>query len=113
MTIAAGPVDAPISSTPVRGPSGEAELREQLLLEREQALRAVVEAGAGVGGDDATARAVQKLRAEPLLERPHLLADGGLRDAERCAAREKLSRSTTAQNAASCRVSITTAYSTR
>ena len=48
------------------------ELVEQLLLEREQALCAAVEAQAGLGRLDATARAVEELRAEPLLERPHL-----------------------------------------
>ena len=48
------------------------ELVEQLLLEREQALCAAVEAQAGLGRLDATARAVEQLRPEPLLERPHL-----------------------------------------
>ena len=58
------------------------ELVEQLLLEREDPLRAAVEAQAGLGRLDAAARAVEQLRAEPLLERPHLQRHGGLRDAE-------------------------------
>ena len=58
------------------------ELVEQLLLEREDALRAAIEAQAGLGRLDAAARAVEQLRAEPLLERAHLQRHGGLRDAE-------------------------------
>ena len=59
-----------------------AELGEQLLLEREQPLRAPVEAAAGLGRLDAAARAVDELQAEPLLERADLQAHRGLRDAE-------------------------------
>ena len=69
-----GPVEAPISSVPRSGPSGLGELAEQLLLEREQPLRAAVEPEPRLGRLDAPARAVEQLRAEPLLERPHLLA---------------------------------------
>ena len=58
------------------------ELVEQLLLEAEQPLRAAVEAQAGLGRLDAASRAVEQLRAEPLLERAHLQRDGGLRDSE-------------------------------
>ena len=58
------------------------ELVEQLLLEREQALRAAVEPQARLGRLDATAGAVEKLRAEPLLERAHLERHGRLRDTE-------------------------------
>ena len=69
-------------------PAGElaldllAELGEQLLLEREQALRAPVEAAAGLGRLDAPPRAVEQLQAEPLLERPDLEAHRRLGDAE-------------------------------
>ena len=55
---------------------------EQLLLEREQPLCSVVEAEPRLGGDDAPPRAVEELPADPLFEGAHLLADGGLRDAE-------------------------------
>ena len=58
------------------------DLFEQLLLEREQPLRPVVEAQARLRGDDPPARAVEELLADPLLERPHLLADRRLRDPE-------------------------------
>ena len=81
-TIAAGPVEAPISSVARERPLGLGELVEQLLLEREQPLRAAVEPQPRLGRLDAPARAVEKLLPEPLLERPHLLADRGLRDAE-------------------------------
>ena len=93
-------------------PAGElalrllAELGEELLLQREQPLRAAVEPLARLGRLDAAAGAVEELPAEPLLERADLEADRRLRDAELLRRREKLRRSTTAQNAASCRVSI-------
>ena len=55
---------------------------EELLLEREQLLGAAVEPQTGLRRLDPPARAVEELRAEPLLERAHLERDGGLRDAE-------------------------------
>ena len=55
---------------------------EHLLLEREQPLRAAVEARSGLGRLDAATGAVEELRPEPLLERPHLERDGRLGDAE-------------------------------
>ena len=55
---------------------------EHLLLEREQALRAAVEARARLGRLDAAAGPVEKLGPEPLLERAHLERDGRLRDTE-------------------------------
>ena len=55
---------------------------EQLLLEREQPLRATVEAHSRFGRLDATAGAVEELRAEALLERAHLQRDGRLGDTE-------------------------------
>ena len=58
------------------------DLLEHLLLELEQALGAAEEAQAGLGRLDPAAGAVEQLRAEPLLERPHLERDGRLRDAE-------------------------------
>ncbi len=58
------------------------ELVEQLLLEREQPLRAPVEPQAGLGRLDAAAGAVEQLRAEPLLQRSHLERNGRLRDAQ-------------------------------
>ena len=58
------------------------DLVEDLALERQQALRAAVEPQPGLGRLDAAAGAVEQLRAEPLLERPHLQRDGGLGDAE-------------------------------
>ena len=82
-TIAAGPVDAPSWSSPASAPSPLAgDLVEQLLLEREQALRAAVQPQARLGRLDATSGAVEELRAEPLLERAHLERHGRLRDAE-------------------------------
>ena len=59
-----------------------AEIGEQLLLHREQPLRAAVEAVARLGRLDAPAGAVEQLQAEPLLERPDLQADRRLGDAE-------------------------------
>ena len=55
---------------------------EQLLLERQQPLGAAVEPEPGLGGDDAAPGAVEQLLADALLERPHLLADGRLRNPE-------------------------------
>ena len=59
-----------------------ADLGDELLLEREQPLGAAVEPQAGLGRLDPPARAVEELRPEPLLERAHLKADGGLRHPE-------------------------------
>ena len=82
-TVPPGPVEAPISSAPGQLALGLlAELGEQLLLQREQPLRAPVEAPAGLGRLDAAAGAVEQLVAEPLLERADLQAHGRLRDAE-------------------------------
>ena len=58
------------------------DLVEELLLEREQPLGAAVEPQPGLGRLDAAAGAVEELRPEPLLERPHLQRDGRLGDAE-------------------------------
>ena len=110
-TIAAGPVEAPSASSPASAPSpSPATLVEQLLLQREQPLRAAVEPQPRLGRLDAPARAVEQLRAEPLLERANLQETAGWVTPSRSAACEKLLRSTTAQNAASWRVSIRTAY---
>ena len=78
-----GPVEAPISS--VAGElalAGVGDLLQQLLLEREHALRAAVEPEARLGRLDAPARAVEQAPAEPLLERADLKAHCRLRDAE-------------------------------
>src|SRR5207247_2113232 len=58
------------------------DLLQQLLLEREQALRAAVEAKPGLGRHDPAAGPVEQLPAEPLLERANLQAHGRLRDPE-------------------------------
>ena len=58
------------------------DLVEDLPLEREQPLRAAVEPQPGLGRLDAAAGAVEQLRPEPLLERPHLQRDGRLGDTE-------------------------------
>ena len=58
------------------------ELGDDLLLELQQPLGAAVELEPGLGRLDAAAGAVEELRPEPLLERPHLQRDGGLGDAE-------------------------------
>ena len=58
------------------------QLARDLLLERDQPLGAAVEAKAGLGRLDPAPRAVEELEAEPLLERPHLQADGRLGHAE-------------------------------
>ena len=55
---------------------------EDLLLEHEQPMRAAIEPPAGLRRLDPAAGAVEKLRAEPLLERAHLQRDGRLGDAE-------------------------------
>ena len=59
-----------------------AHLRHELFLEGEHSLRTAVEPQAGLGRLDAAAGAVEELRPEPLLERAHLKAHGGLRHAE-------------------------------
>ncbi len=82
-TIAAGPVEAPIASSPATSALGVGgDVVEDLLLELQQPLRAAVEAPAGLGRLDLAARAVEELGVEALLERPHLERDGRLRDAE-------------------------------
>ena len=82
-TTAAGPVEAPIASSPVSAPRGVGrDLVEHLLLELEQALRAAVETQAGLRRLHPAAGAVEQLGAEPLLERPHLERDRGLGDTE-------------------------------
>src|SRR4051794_30591127 len=58
------------------------DLVEELLLEREEALRAPVQPPAGLGRLDPAPRAVEERHAEALLERAYLERDGGLRDAE-------------------------------
>ena len=59
-----------------------AELREHLLLEREEPLRSAVEPQTGLGRLDPPAGAVEEPLAHALLERPDLQADRGLRHAE-------------------------------
>jgi hypothetical protein len=58
------------------------ELLEDLLLHREQPLRAAVEPHPGLGRLDAPAGTVEQLLPEPLFERANLKAHGRLRDAE-------------------------------
>src|SRR5262249_20186634 len=80
---AAGPGRGADRTRPAELPRLDARyVLDELLLEREQALRAAVEAAAGLGGLDAPAGAVEQLLAEALLERSHLQADRGLRHAE-------------------------------
>ena len=62
--------------------AGRSDLGDELLLEREHALRAAVEPPSGLGRLDAAPRAVEELCAEPLLERAHLQRHGRLGDAE-------------------------------
>ena len=82
-TIPPGPVEAPISNVPASSPlASSADLGDDLLLEREQSLGAAVEPHARLGRLDPPARAVEELRAEPLLERPDLQADRRLGDPE-------------------------------
>ena len=59
-----------------------AQLGEELLLLREQPLRAPVQALARLRRLDPAPRAVEELPAEPLLERADLEAHSGLRDAQ-------------------------------
>jgi hypothetical protein len=61
---------------------GAGDLFEELLLECEHPLRAPVEPEAGLGRLDPAAGAVEKLLAEPFLERADLQADCGLGHAE-------------------------------
>ena len=58
------------------------ELLEQLPLEREHPLGPAVEGQTRLRGLDASARPVEQLAPEPLLERPDLQADGRLRHPE-------------------------------
>jgi hypothetical protein len=58
------------------------ELVEELLFQREQPLRAPLEPQSCLGRLDTTARAVEQLCAEPLLEGANLQRDGGLCDTE-------------------------------
>ena len=58
------------------------DLVEELLLELQQPLGATEQAQPGLGRLDPTTGAVEQLRAEPLLERPHLQRDRRLRDAQ-------------------------------
>ena len=58
------------------------ELVEHLRLEREQPLRAPIEPASRLGRLDATARAVEELGAEALLEGPHLERDRRLGDSQ-------------------------------
>ena len=86
----------------MRSPSAsDDDVGEHLLLEREQPLRAAVEAPAGLGRLDAPPRPVEELRAEPLLERRTWSDTAGCVTPSRSAAWENERRSTTAQNAAS------------
>src|SRR5205823_14720783 len=58
------------------------ELRDDLLLEREQPLRGAVQLEPALRGLDAAAGPVEELRPEPFLERAHLETDGRLRHPE-------------------------------
>ena len=58
------------------------DLGDDLLLEREQPLRAAIEPHARLGRLDPPPRAVEQLRPEPLLERPDLQAHRRLGDPE-------------------------------
>ena len=58
---------------PVEPRVGFGELFEQLLFEREHALRAAVEPKPGLGRLDPAAGAIEELLPEPVLERAHLL----------------------------------------
>ena len=109
-----GPVEAPNRELAVQRPLGLAgDVLEQLSLLREQPLRAPVEAPPGLGRLDAAARAVEELLPKPLLERADLEADRRLGDPEPLSGLGKLLRSTTAQKAASWRVSIREARTAR
>ena len=58
------------------------DLVQDLLLELQQPLGTAKQAQPGLGRLDAAARTVEQLRAQPLLERPHLQRDRRLRDAQ-------------------------------
>ena len=82
-TIAAGPVEAPIESSPVSSPwPSPVTSSTSCSSSDEQPLRAAVEPQTRLRRLDPAAGAVEQLRAEPLLERPHLQRHGRLRDAE-------------------------------
>ena len=59
-----------------------AEVRKQLLLERDEPLRSAVEPETGLGRLDPAAGAVEELLADALLERPDLQAHRRLRHPE-------------------------------
>ena len=76
-------MDAPISKVPSSSPVASCgEAGDDVLLELQEPLGAAVELEPGLGRLDPAAGAVEELRPEPLLERPHLQRDGGLGDAE-------------------------------
>ena len=102
-----GPVDAPSVERPgEHSLVGGGDVLEELLLGLEHPLRVPVEPPPRLGRLDAASRAVEQLLAEALLERPDLEADRRLCDAEPLGGLREALRSTTAQKAASCRVSI-------
>ena len=61
---------------------GRADVGDDLVLERQHALRAAIQAQARLGRLHSPSRAVEELRAEPLLEGAHLQRDGRLRHTE-------------------------------
>ena len=101
-TVPPGPVDAPIASVPRERAVGLAgDLLDELLLEREQPLRAAVEAQpASVGSTRRPERSSSCCRAAARATRTCRLTAGCVTPS-RSAACEKLRRSTTAQKAAS------------
>ena len=86
------------------------DIVEHLLLELEQALSRSIEAQPGLGRLHPAAGAVEQLRPQPLLSARTCSETAGWVTPSRSAAWEKLRRSTTAQKAASWRVSISKAY---
>ena len=71
-TIAAGPVDAPKRRSPASSSDVAATSGDELLLERQHPLSSSIEPSPGLGRLHPSARAVEQLRSEPLLESSYL-----------------------------------------
>jgi hypothetical protein len=90
-----------------------AEVREQLLLERDQPLRSAVEPQPGLGRLDPAAGAVEELLPDALFQRPDLQAHRRLRHSELVGGLREAAALDNPQKAASCFVSIRRTYSRR
>ena len=108
--MAAGPVDAPSTRAPAGTLGRRGHVRHDLVLKRQHPLRAAVQPEPRLGRLDAPAGAIEELRPEALLERPHLQRHRRLRHAEPLRRLRSSSARRPRRRHASCRVSISEAY---